>query len=91
MSDDLKDLNISEANVPGYDEIMGPLSREEREAVMKIFKEVLANDGKSELLDKLKYADFDEIPVDIHTFLHDRTYLGNGLYDRDGRFTLFPY
>jgi hypothetical protein len=37
------------------------------------------------------YSDYDEVPVDIETFLHDRNYLGNGLYDNDGRFTLFPY
>jgi hypothetical protein len=51
----------------------------------------IADKGESKTLEQLKYGDFEEIPVDIHTFLHDKNYLGNGLYDQDGRFTLFPY
>ena len=35
-------------------------------------------------------SDYDEAPVDIHTFLHDKRYLGNALYDK-GKFTVFPY
>ena len=66
------------------------LSPEERKLAIEMLKEI-ADTGKSELLEKMKYGDFEEIPVDIHTFLHDRKYLGNGLYDQDGRFTLFPY
>ena len=66
------------------------LSPEERKVAIEMLKEI-ADTGKSELLEKMKYGDFEEIPVDIHTFLHDRKYLGNGLYDQDGRFTLFPY
>lgn len=65
-------------------------SEEERQAALEILQQ-LATTGNSELLNELKYSDFDEIPVNIHTFLHDRKYLGNGLYDKDGRFTLFPY
>ena len=63
---------------------------EEKKVAIDILKQVAAN-GNSELLDVLKYSDFDEIPVDIETFLHDKKYLGNALYDKDGRFTLFPY
>lgn len=66
------------------------LSEEE----LKVAKEILsqlATEGKSEKLEELKYADYSEIPVDIETFLHDRQYLGNALYDQDGRFTVFPY
>jgi hypothetical protein len=51
----------------------------------------IAQKGESEQLEQLKYGDFEEIPVDIHTFLHDKKYLGNALYDGEGRFTLFPY
>ena len=29
--------------------------------------------------------------MDITTFIHNRRYLGNGLTDADGRFTVFPY
>ena len=66
------------------------LPKEEREAVLKILKQLSSN-GSSELLDKLKYADYKEIPVDIETFLHNKKYLGNALYDANGRFTVFPY
>ena len=78
---DFNNLNLEELN---------NLSKEEREAVLKILKEY-SLDGMSEYLNKLKYIDFDEIPVDIDTFLHDKKYLGNALYDADGRFTVFPY
>ena len=66
------------------------LSQEEKEAVAKILQEY-SDSGHSELFEKLKYADFEEVPVDITTFIHDKRYLGNALYDPDGRFTLFPY
>lgn len=51
----------------------------------------MAADGKSAALESLDYADFEEIPVDIHTFMHDPRFLGRALYDQDGRFTVFPY
>ena len=47
--------------------------------------------GNSETFTETLYSDYDEVPVDIHTFLHERQYLGNALYDQDGRFTVFPY
>lgn len=72
-----------------FEELM-ELNPEEREAALKILSE-LSEKGKSEQLDDYLYSDFDEIPVDIHTFLHNKTYLGNALYDQEGRFTLFPY
>lgn len=66
------------------------LTESEREAVLKILSEMTEN-GNSQLYTDLTYADYSEIPVDIETFLHDKNYLGNALYDQDGRFTLFPY
>lgn len=66
------------------------LPEEERKVALEILKQY-SEGGKSELYEALKYADYDEIPVDIHTFLHDKKYLGAALYDPDGRFTLFPY
>lgn len=66
------------------------LKQEEREAVLKILDE-FTKTGASQTLNKLVYADYDEIPADIHTFLHDRKYLGNALYDQDNRFTVYPY
>ena len=70
--------------------ILDKLSPKEREAALKILEEMGKN-GSSKTLDSIKYADYAEIPVDIETFLHNKMYLGNALYDQDGRFTLFPY
>lgn len=66
------------------------LSERERQEVEKILKEY-SQHGKSETYNALIWNDYEEIPVDIHTFLHDKKYLGNALYDPEGRFTLFPY
>lgn len=77
-------------DISGIDEsLLNGLSEQER----KILFDTLSNlsKGDSGLLNKLKYADFDEIPVDVETFLHDKNYLGNGLIDAEGRFTVFPY
>lgn len=66
------------------------LSEKEKEYVLKVMKE-LSQSGTSEAYDKIKYADYKEIPATIEEFLHNKDYLGNALYDADGRFTLFPY
>ena len=73
-----------------WSEKLNSLSEEEKKVALDILKQY-AQEGNSTILEELKYADFEEIPVDIHTFLHDKKYLGNALYDQDGRFTLFPY
>lgn len=59
-------------------EAFNNLSEEEKAFALKILKEMAAN-GKSDTLDDLKYGDFEEIPVDIDTFLDDPDYLGKGL------------
>lgn len=71
-------------------DILNGLSEEEKKLALKILQEY-AETGQSELFEDLKYADFEEIPVDITTFMHDRTYLGTALTDPDGNFTVFPY
>jgi hypothetical protein len=77
--------------MPEFDlEEFNKLSPEERKLALEILQQY-ATEGTSDLYDCLIDADWDEIPVDIHTFLHDRKYLGNALYDSEGRFTLFPY
>lgn len=77
-------------NYKEQEELLNSLSEEERKIALQILKEY-GEEGSSETYDKLLYEDFEEVPVDIHTFLHDRRYLGNALYDADGRFTLYPY
>lgn len=65
------------------------LSEEEKEYALKVLKEYMQ--GDAEKYNNLLYSDYAEIPVDIHTFLHDKRYLGKGLTDDEGRFTLFPF
>lgn len=66
------------------------LSEQEKQAVISILNEY-ANSGVSDSYRKLLDEDFSEIPIDITTFMHDRKYLGNALYDPEGKFTIFPY
>lgn len=80
---------MAEANIDI--EHLSGLNDEERGIALSILSD-LSKDGKSKALDDLVYQDYDEIPVDIATFIHDKRYLGNGLTDpSNGRFTLFPY
>ena len=76
-------------------EQLNKLSPEERALALEILKEY-SQEGHSSLLDELKYSDFEEIPVDIMTFISDERYLGRGLYTVDEftgerKCTVFPY
>ena len=66
------------------------LSEAEKALAIQILQQ-MSEKGSSKQLEDLRYSDFDEIPVSIHTFMHDRKFLGNALYDPEGRFTIFPY
>lgn len=76
-------------------EVLNGLNEEERQLALEILKQ-MSEDGTSSLLDNLKYGDFEEVPVDIDTFLDDDRYLGKGLWEVDARSgtrrcTIFPY
>lgn len=71
------------------DQLKG-LSKEEKIEVLKILKEY-SETGQSSSLNTIVGEDYEEIPVDIHTFLHDSKYLGKALTNEEGKFTLFPY
>lgn len=76
-------------------EVLNNLSPEERALALEILKEY-SQEGYSTLLDDLKYSDFEEVPVDIMTFISDERYLGRGLYSVDQftgerKCTVFPY
>ena len=76
-------------------EQLNSLSPEERALALEILKEY-SQEGYSTLLEDLKYSDFEEIPVDIMTFISDDRYLGRGLYTVDEftgerTCTVFPY
>lgn len=66
------------------------LSAAEKEVALNILKQ-FADSGNSTQYEELKYADYEEVPVDIMTFMHDKKYLGNALYNKEGKFTIFPY
>ena len=65
------------------------LSEEERNYALKILEELASSDGNSKLYDELKYADYNEIPVDIETFLTDDHYLGQAWKDATGKLKLY--
>ena len=71
-------------------EELNNLSEEEREVALQILKQY-SETGSSNIYNQLLYEDYDEIPVTIEEFLHNPKYLGNGLIDEEGRFTLYPY
>ena len=54
---------------------LSKLTPEEIQKVEEILAE-LVEDGKSEELNDLYYEDYEEIPVDLNTFLCDEMYLG---------------
>jgi hypothetical protein len=66
------------------------LSEKEKELALKILRE-LSQDGNSQTYNDLLYSDYEEIPVDIETFLRDPNYLGKGLINEEGKFTVYPY
>lgn len=75
--------------------VLNNLSSEERALALEILKEY-SQDGQSTILEDLKYSDFEEIPVDIMTFISNERYLGKGLYITDEftgerKCTVFPY
>ena len=72
------------------EEILNTLTPQEREHALKILSQLKTN-GSSEILDKMRLEDYKEVPVDINTFMHDERYLGKGLINVEGKFTVFPY
>lgn len=66
------------------------LSENERRLAIQILKE-MSDNGTSEKYNKLLYEDYEEIPVTIETFLHDKNYLGKALINDEGKYTIFPY
>jgi len=76
-------------------DVLNSLNEEERQLALEILKQI-SQEGQSELLEQLQFGDFEEVPVDIDTFLDDDRYLGKGLWEVDQmsgsrRCTIFPY
>lgn len=70
-------------------ELLSGLTEEERSLVLKTLADLSKGNNKG--YEELIYEDYDEIPVDVETFLYDKNYLGNGLINAEGKFTVFPY
>ena len=66
------------------------LTEEERQQVLQILGQI-SERGHSQQYENLLYEDYEEIPVDIETFLTNPTYLGKGLINEEGKFTVFPF
>ena len=76
-------------------EQLNSLSPEERALALEILKEY-SQEGFSNILEDLKYSDYEEIPCDIITFITEERYLGRGLWIKDEytgerKCTVFPY
>ena len=74
--------------------LLDGLTQEEKALALEILKQ-MSQEGTSSILDNLKYGDFEEVPVDIDTFLDDDRYLGKGLWEVDilsghRKCTIFP-
>lgn len=78
---------MSNANI---DNELKNLTEEERQQVLQILGQI-SERGHSQQYENLLYEDYEEIPVDIETFLTNPTYLGKGLINEEGKFTVFPF
>lgn len=56
-------------------DVINKLTEEEREKVKEILLQI-SNNGKSTELENMYYEDYEEIPVDLNTFLCEEKYLG---------------
>ena len=66
------------------------LTKDERSYLDTIIEE-LSESGSSEALSELWSTDYDQIPVDIRTFITDPYYLGNSFTDDEGNSLIYPY
>lgn len=66
------------------------LTKEERDKVLSILNDITST-GISKQYNDLLYTDYEELPVDVETFLKDPKFLGKGLINEEGKFTVFPY
>lgn len=72
-----------------FEELNG-LSEQEKELALQILKQ-FSQSGKSKLYDDLLYEDYNEIPVDIETFITDDRYLGKAWKDAESKLKLYPF
>lgn len=71
-------------------EELNNLSEEERKVALDILSQ-LAETGESETYNDLLYGEYNEIPVDIDTFIDNDYYLGQAWKDSSGNSKMYPY
>ena len=71
-------------------EILNRLTPEEREVALSILGEY-SDTGESKTYQDIVYSDYDEVPVDIETFLTDDRYLGRAWEDAFGKLKMYPF
>lgn len=71
-------------------EQLNSLSPEERKLALEILEQY-AKRGSSDIFNELVYSDYEEIPVDIETFLTDDNYMGQAWKDAEGKLKIYPY
>lgn len=67
-------MDASKVNLAAFNN----LSPKEKAYALKVLQE-LSETGQSDTLNDLKYSDFEEVPVDIDTFLDDDDYFGSSI------------
>ena len=75
---------------PDYFEELEGLNKEEKEVALRILKEY-SEKGSSKEFNNILYEDYNEIPVDIETFVTDDNYLGKAWKDASGKLKLYPF
>lgn len=65
-------------------DVQEALTPEEQEAILSILNEY-AETGSSRTLESIYYEDYDEIPVDMETFITDKRFLGGTFMNDAGK------
>lgn len=65
------------------------LSEEEKKYVLSVLRDM--DSGNSKSFTDLMYEDYNEIPVDIETFITDDNYMGQAWKDAEGKLKLYPF
>lgn len=81
------DINSTPLDISDIQQV---LSDEEKEYLVKILSEY-SSEGSSGTLESIYYEDYDEIPVDIRTFITDDRFLGKSFKSDKGELLVYPF
>lgn len=80
-------MNLNNIDISDLQQSLSP---EEQEAVLSILKEY-SDSGTSDTLQGIWMSDYEEIPVDIKTFITDPEFLGKIFVDDDGNLLIYKF